>query len=291
MRVRLPAGGEYPVSELVNLEPQRGVIAINHTDGKREVKVEADVANNAVSVTDVNALVADEIIPRVLADYPGVSTVADGQVRNQQKTAASVSIVLPVVLALMFFVVALTFRSVGQSLVLFSLLPFGLIGVIFGHWLMGKPISLFSALGIIALIGIIVNDGLVFISTYNDNIRSGMSMMDALNDAGRSRFRPILLTSVTTFAGLAPLLLEKSRQAQFLIPMAISVAFGLLAATIVLLLLLPSLIVLLNRFRVAVRRMRTGRKPAYHEVEPAYRELDEDGNDPDRPIGISRVEA
>jgi multidrug efflux pump subunit AcrB len=291
MRIRLPTGGEYPVSELVNLEPQRGVIAINHTDGKREVKVEADVANNAVSVTDVNALVTDEIIPRVLADYPGVSTVADGQVRNQQKTAASVQIVLPVVLALMFFVVALTFRSVGQSLVLFALLPFGLIGVIWGHWLMGKPISLFSALGIIALIGIIVNDGLVFISTYNDNIRSGMSMMDALNDAGRSRFRPILLTSVTTFAGLAPLLLEKSRQAQFLIPMAISVAFGLLAATVVLLLLLPSLIVLLNRWRVAMQRMRTGSKPDYHEVEPAYRELDEDGNDPDRPIGITRVEA
>ncbi len=123
MRIRLPGGGEYPISEIVNLEPQRGVIAINHTDGKREVKVEADVANNAVSVTDVNALVSEEIIPRVLADFPGVSTVSDGQVRNQEKTAASVSIVLPVVLALMFFVVALTFRSIGQASVLFFLLP------------------------------------------------------------------------------------------------------------------------------------------------------------------------
>ncbi|MCP9237379.1 efflux RND transporter permease subunit [Lewinella sp. JB7] len=290
MRVRLPNGGEYPVSEIVNLEPQRGVIAINHTNGQREVKVEADVANNGVSVTDMNALVSDEIIPRVLADYPGVSTVSDGQVRNQEKTAASLAIVLPVVLALMFFVVALTFRSIGQAAVLFSLLPFGLIGVILGHWLMGKPISMFSGLGIIALVGIIVNDGLVFISTYNDNLRSGMSMMDALNDAGRSRFRPILLTSLTTFAGLAPLLLEKSRQAQFLIPMAVSVAFGLLAATVVLLLLLPSLIVLLNRGRVSVARMRSGRKPDYHEVEPAYKELGDDGYDPDKPIGITRVE-
>ena len=291
MRIRLPGGGEYPVSEIVNLEPQRGVIAINHTDGKREVKVEADVANNAVSVTDVNTLVQDEIIPRVLAEYPGVSTVSDGQVRNQEKTIASVSIVLPVVLALMFFVVALTFRSVGQASVLFFLLPFGIVGVVFGHWLMGKPISLFSFLGVIALVGIIVNDGLVFIATYNDNIRGGMSMMDALNDAGHSRFRPILLTSVTTFAGLAPLLLEKSRQAQFLIPMAISVAFGLLAATLVLLLLLPSLIVLLNRGRVAWVRMTKGERPDYHEVEPAYRELDEDGRDPDKPMGISKVEA
>ncbi|MBB4078761.1 multidrug efflux pump subunit AcrB [Lewinella aquimaris] len=290
MRVRLPDGSQYPISEIVNLEPQRGVISINHTNGQREVKVEADVATNNVSVTDLNALVTDEIIPRVLAKYPGVSTVADGQVRDQMKTFSSLKIVLPVVLGLMFFVVALTFRSMGQAAVLFSLLPFGLIGVIFGHWLMGKPISLFSGLGIIALVGIIVNDGLVFISTYNDNLRSGMSMMDALNDAGRSRFRPILLTSLTTFAGLAPLLLEKSRQAQFLIPMAVSVAFGLLAATVVLLLLLPSLIVLLNRGRVSVTRIKTGKKPDYHEVEPAYKELGEGGYDAEKPIGITRVE-
>ncbi|WP_116109300.1 efflux RND transporter permease subunit [Lewinella sp. IMCC34191] len=290
MRVRLPDGGEYPVSEIVNLEPQRGVIAINHTNGQREIKVEADIATNAVSVTDINATVSDEIIPAVLANYPGVTTVPDGQVRDQMKTSASLKIVLPVVFGLMFFVIALTFRSAGQAAILFSLLPFGLIGVILGHWLMGKPISLFSGLGMIALVGVIVNDGLVFIATYNDNIRGGMNMMDALNDAGKSRFRPILLTTLTTFAGLAPLLLETSRQAQFLIPMAISVAFGLLASTIVLLLLLPALIVLLNRSRVGVKRITTGKKLDYHEVEPAYRELGEDGIDHDKPIGITKVD-
>ena len=275
MRVRFAGGAAYPLSEIVELEPQRGVIGINHVDGKREVKVEADVANNAVSVTDVNTQVREDILPRVLADYPGVSTVTDGQVRNQEKTAASAGLVMPVVLALMFFVIALTFRSIGQTVVLFLLIPFGLIGVIWGHWLMGKPISLFSALGIIALIGIIVNDGLVFVATYNDNLRGGMRMMPALREAGRSRFRPILLTSVTTFAGLAPLLLEKSRQAQFLIPMAISVAFGLLAVTVILLVLLPALLVLLNRFRVVSRTVWNVDKPDYREVEPAYREAEE----------------
>ena len=289
MRVRLANGSEYPVSEIVNLEPQRGVIAINHINGQREIKVEADIATNAVSVTDVNSNVTDNIIPAVLANYPGVSTVPDGQVRDQQKTARSLAIVLPVVLALMFFVVALTFRSIGQAAILFFLLPFGLIGVIFGHWLMGKPISLFSGLGMIALVGIIVNDGLVFIATYNDNIRGGMSMMDALHDAGHSRFRPILLTSVTTFAGLAPLLLEKSRQAQFLIPMAVSVAFGLLASTIVLLLLLPSLIVLLNRGRVAVHRLRYKGHIEYHTVEPAYKELQEDDVEEKQPADMTEV--
>lgn len=284
MRIRLPGGKEYPLSEIVDLEPQRGVIAINHVDGKREVKIEADISNNSISVSDVNARVQDVILPAVLNKYTGVSTVADGQVRNQEKTAASAAIVVPVVLALMFFVIALTFRSIMQAAVLFLLIPFGMIGVIWGHWLMDKPISLFSILGVIALVGIVVNDGLVFITSYNDNIRSGMSMMEALKDTGRSRFRPILLTSVTTFAGLAPLLLNKSRQAQFLIPMAISVAFGLLAITVILLILLPALLVLLNRFRYNWARALHGTKPDYREVEPAYKQLHADDYDDEEKI-------
>ena len=138
---------------------------------------------------------------------------------------------------------------------------------------MGAPISLFSFLGIIALVGILVNDALVFISTYNDLLRNGRPQMEALYEAGISRFRPILLTSLTTFAGLAPLMLEKSLQAQFLIPMAISVSFGLLAATVVILLMLPILLIVLNRFRVYRDYAWNGKKPEYREVEPAYREV------------------
>ncbi|WP_273444040.1 efflux RND transporter permease subunit [Neolewinella agarilytica] len=279
MRIRLAGGAEYPLSEIASFTPQRGVIGINHVDGRREVKVEADISNNSVSVTDVNARVQDDILPTVLDRYPGVSTVDDGQVRNQKKTGASLALVMPVVFGLMFFVIALTFRSISQALMLFLLIPFGFIGVIWGHWLMDKPMSLFSGLGIIALIGIIVNDGLVFIATYNDNLRDGMPMMDALADAGRSRFRPILLTSVTTFAGLAPLLLNKSRQAQFLIPMAISVAFGLLAITFILLILLPALLVLLNRFRYNFARAKDPDADlSYRDVEPAYKQLHFDIN-------------
>lgn len=273
MRVRLAGGAEYPLSEIATLAPQRGVIGINHVDGKREVKVEADISNPAVSVTDVNTQVQEEILPAVLDNYPGVGTVDGGQVRNQNKTGASLALVMPIVFGLMFFVIALTFRSSMQAVVLFLLIPFGLVGVIGGHWLMGKPMSLFSGLGIIALIGIIVNDGLVFVAKYNDNIRDGMTMMDALADAGRSRFRPILLTSVTTFAGLAPLLLNRSRQAQFLIPMAISVAFGLLAITFILLILLPAMLVLLNRLRYYWHLAKhPGAEINYEEVEPAYKQ-------------------
>lgn len=274
MRIRLPGGEEYPLSEIADLKLQRGVIGINHIDGRREIQVEADIANDDVSVSDVTASIKEDIVPRVLAGYPTVSPLFEGQNREQAKSIASIQYVGTIVLALMFFVIALTFRSIGQAVVLFLIMPFGLIGVAFGHWLMGAPISLFSFLGMIALVGIIVNDGLVFIATYNNYLRDGKDQMDALYRAGLSRFRPIVLTSFTTFAGLAPLLLEKSLQAQFLIPMAISVSFGLLAATVVLLVLLPSLLVMLNRFRIYTTLLWNGHKPAYREVEPAFKELD-----------------
>ncbi|MCB0634967.1 MAG: efflux RND transporter permease subunit, partial [Lewinella sp.] len=276
MRVRFPDGTDYPLGELADLSLQRGIIAINHIDGKREIKVEADVANNDVSVSDVTDAIKAHIVPEILADYPSVTALYEGQNREQAKSAESMQKVLPVVLSLMFFVIAVTFRSIGQTVVLFLLLPFGLVGAGWGHYIMGAPISFFSLLGIIALIGIIVNDGLVFIATYNDNLREGDDQMEALYKAGISRFRPIVLTSVTTFAGLAPLLFEKSLQAQFLIPMAISVSFGLLASTVVLLILLPSLLVMLNRFRVNMQWLWNARKPAYKEVEPAYKELVDD---------------
>lgn len=272
MRVRFPDGRAFPLSEIATLDIQRGVIGINHIDGKREIKIEADIANDDVSVSDLTTSLQTVIIPEVLKKYSTVSAQYEGQNREQAKSSASIQLVGGICFALMFFVIALTFRSVGQTVMVFLLIPFAFIGVGWGHWLMGAPISLFSFLGIIALVGILVNDSLVFVSTYNDELRSGKSQMDALYTAGVSRFRPILLTTVTTFAGLAPLLLEKSLQAQFLIPMAISVSFGLLAATITILLMLPILLIVLNRFRVYRDYLWNAKKPEYREVEPAYKE-------------------
>ncbi|MCO6493136.1 MAG: efflux RND transporter permease subunit [Phaeodactylibacter sp.] len=271
MRVRFADGREFPLSEIATLDIGRGVININHIDGKREIKIEADVANDDVSVSDLTGSLQEEIIPAILSDYPGVSALFEGQNREQQKSAKSIQLVGTVVLALMFFVIALTFRSVGQTLTVFLLIPFGIIGVGWGHWLMGLPISLFSFLGIIALIGILVNDALVLVTTYNKLIESGRPQMDAIYEAGLSRFRPIVLTSVTTFAGLAPLLLEKSLQAQFLIPMAIAVSFGLLAITVVILVLLPVFLIVANRFKVYASYAWNGVKPDYEAVESALR--------------------
>ncbi|MBR9922943.1 MAG: efflux RND transporter permease subunit [Bacteroidetes bacterium] len=269
MRVRFLDGREFPLSEIADLNIERGVIAINHLDGLREVRVEADVSSDDVSVSDISATVKSDIVPEILKDYSTVTARYEGQNREQEKSAQSMQKVLPIILGLMFFIIALTFRSFSQTLIIFSLLPFGLVGVGWGHWLMGAPISLFSILGFIALVGVLVNDALVFVTTYNQKLQEGMEQMDALYEAGLSRFRPILLTTVTTVAGLGPLLLEKSFQAQFLIPMAISVAFGLISATVVILVLLPTLLVITNRIKVMAIKLWDKREVTYAQVEPA----------------------
>jgi len=271
MRIRFADGREFPLGEIADLEIERGVISINHIDGKREIKVEADIANDNVSVSDITASLKDEIIPNVLADYPTVTALYEGQNRQQQKSVESIQKVGIVILGLMFFSIALTFRSVSQSLVVFLLIPFSLIGVGWGHYVMGAPISLFSILGVIALIGVLVNDSLVLVTTYNSYLEEGNGQMESVFLAGSSRFRPVILTTFTTFAGLAPLLFEKSLQAQFLIPMAISVSYGLLAVTVVNLLLLPVFLIVTNRFKVYASYLWKGIRPANEEVEAAIR--------------------
>lgn len=267
MRVRFADGREFPLSEIADLTIGRGVIGINHLNGKREVKVEADVANDGVSVSDMTINLKEKIVPEVVSKYPSVTALYEGQNREQEKSQKSMQKVLPIILLLMFFAIALTFRSISQTIAVFLLIPFGMIGVIWGHWLIGLPISLFSFLGVIALVGILVNDALVFVATYNQNLEEGMPQMEALFEAGVSRFRPIVLTSVTTFAGLAPLLFEKSLQAQFLIPMAISVSFGLLVITGIILLILPVFLIIANRFKVYASYAWNGEKPSYEQVE------------------------
>ncbi len=274
MRVRFPNGSEYRLGDIAQLEVERGVIAINHTDGKREVKVVADVSSDEVSTSDINASIANDIVPNILSKYPSVATVTDGQVREQQKAFKNMPTFGPLTLFLMFLAIALTFGSISQTIVVFLLIPFGFIGVAWGHYLLGFQISMFSNLGTLALVGILVNDALVFVSAYNNLLKSGMGQMDALYEAGLSRFRPIVLTSITTVAGLTPLLFETSFQAQFLIPMAISVAFGLLFVTVIILFLLPVLLIVSNRIKYLFSYAWNGEKYSYRSMEPAVKEED-----------------
>ena len=270
MRYKTPAGLSIPLTELVAFSTERGISAINHIDGQREIRVSADVSSDEASVSDINNDINTELLPRVLAKYPSVKVGIEGQAKRTAETTESMRWTLPLVLLCMFFVIILTFSSVSQAMIVYALIPFGFIGIGLGHWIMDKPVSLMSMLGVIALIGILVNDALVFISTFNVKIKNGEPFRQALYDTGVSRFRPITLTTVTTVAGLMPLLLEKSVQAQFLIPMAISVAFGLMVSTFILLVLIPALMVLASDLRVLTMRAWTGESYTRNVVEPSY---------------------
>jgi multidrug efflux pump subunit AcrB len=272
MKIRGADGSAYYLGELVDMDIMRGPLAIKHVDGFREIRVESEVSNNKVSIPEVIGIIRTEILPDILKDHPGVSVSYEGQSRETAKTAASAQRVLPVILLLTFAIIALVFRSFSQTFSVLLLIPFSLVGVIVGHWVHGVQIGVLSALGIIALVGVLVNDSLVFISTYNGKLKEGLRYKEALFETGLQRFRPILLTSLTTVAGLAPIILERSFQAQFLIPMAISLAYGLAFATFLTLILLPSILMIMNDLKYYAYRLWTGEKPNRELLEAAVRE-------------------
>ncbi|MEO0900481.1 MAG: efflux RND transporter permease subunit [Bacteroidota bacterium] len=215
MRILAPSGERIPLKEIASYSISRGDVAINHLDGQREIQISSDLKNpQETSGTDAMAWIRNEVMPDILSKYPSITPSYEGQNREANKLLDSLLFVGLSVLALIYITIAFTFRSFSQPLLLLLLVPFSLTAVAWGHWIHGFPINILSMLGIIALVGIMVNDGLVLIGKFNINLRQGMTFNDAIYEAGRSRFRAIFLTSVTTIAGLAPLLLEKSRQAQ-----------------------------------------------------------------------------
>ncbi|MBK6628851.1 MAG: efflux RND transporter permease subunit [Flavobacteriales bacterium] len=273
MRVRTSDGRQFPLSEVVTYHIERGIRGINHLDGKREVRVEADLASSKQSATDAQTLVASDIMTPLLAKYPGLSYSFEGQGEQSRKVGTSALRVLPITLIIMFAMIVITLRSFWQMITVLLCIPLGFIGIAWGHWIHGVQISLFSFFGMIALIGVMVNDSLVLLSRFNDNMKLRMPFQQALRDAALSRLRPILLTSLTTVAGLLPITLNKSFQAQFLIPMAITVAYGLAIATFVTLIVLPLLISALNDARRVLGWAWNAENPSAESVEPAVKEL------------------
>ena len=269
MRLVSPSGERVPLSEIANYEIARGEISINHLDGKREISVDADLKNSKGSASEIMTEIKAEMLPVIQAQFPNVTAVFEGQSRTAAKTTNSARKVLPIIIFLIYVIIAFTFRSFSQPLLLLLMVPFSLIGVAWGHWLHGFSINMLSFLGIIALIGIVVNDGLVLISKLNGYLKEGMKYDDALYAAGKSRFRAIFLTSITTVAGLSPLMFETSRQAQFLIPMAISIAYGITIATVLTLVMLPLMLSAGNNFKVYWQWLLIGVKPNKEDVERA----------------------
>jgi multidrug efflux pump subunit AcrB len=279
MRIVAPNGTRIPFSEIANYTIVRGDIAINHLDGKREIQVTADLKELKGSAAEILEDIKDNVMPEILAKHSTVTPIYDGQNRERNKTTESVNGVAFIILGLIYIVIAFTFRSYSQPLLLIIMIPFSMIGVVWGHFIHDFAIGILSFLGIIALVGIMVNDGLVLIGKFNTYLKEGMKYDDALIAAGQSRFRAIFLTSLTTVAGLAPLMLEKSRQAQFLIPMAISIAYGIAIATVLTLVMLPLLLSTSNWIKVKIKWLRTGNEITKEEVERAVIDSKYDENE------------
>ena len=267
MRILAPNGKRIPLSEIANYNIERGEVSINHLDGSREIQVNANLLDPTDSASDIVFSVQNTIIPPLKEKYPSLKVSFEGQYREANKTIESSKVVFPLALFLIFCTIGFIFRTYSQPFLLLLLIPFSLTTVAWGHLLHGFPINVISLLGIIALIGILVNDGLVLISKFNSNLRDGMTFDDSIFNAGKERFRAIFLTSITTIAGLAPIILEKSFQAQLLKPMAISIAYGIGYATFLTLILLPILISFTNSLKVNFTWVLKGVKPNKRDVE------------------------
>lgn len=250
VKIKTMGGEMYPLEAIANYEYKRGRVKINHINGAKEIRVDANLYNAEFS-GDVNAEIEREYLGLMRNKFPKVSYKVMGQAEEAADSGKRLGIAFLISIILIVLTIALNFKSFYQARLILMVVPIGIFSAILGHGIIGKPFSIMSVWGVIALIGILVNDAVVMLDKYNRNIAEGMNMNDAVISAGTSRFRAIILTTITTFVGLFPLILEKSFQAQFLIPMAISVAFGVLFGTIILLLYFPSLILYFNDMRRA----------------------------------------
>jgi multidrug efflux pump subunit AcrB len=239
MLITAPNGVEVPLSNVVRLIPDKGPSQIRRIDGYRVLDVTAEVDKESVNMTALRNEITT-YLDDLLHQYPGIRYTMEGEAKEQRKSFSSLQSGLVIVLFGIYCLLALPLRSYLQPLVVMSVIPFGIIGAVIGHWIMGFNLSMGSLAGMLALLGVMVNDSLVLVNYINRQQTKGYSLSDAILEAGVARFRPVILTSLTTFFGLLPLLLEKSISAQFLIPMGISLGFGIIFATLLTLLMVPA---------------------------------------------------
>lgn len=237
-------GIQRPITELADVKVSRGYSEINRVDQKRSITVSADLDTSVANAKDIVADLQASFIPQLLKDFPSLRIRWEGQQEQDTESVGSLKTGLMVAMFATFVLLTMEFNSYGQPLIVMSIIPFGIIGAIWGHAIMGLPLTLFSMLGLVALTGVVVNDSIVLVDFINARTHAGIPVKQAAMEAGQRRFRPVLLTSLTTVAGLLPILTEKSFQAQLVIPMATSLCFGLLFATALVLLLIPTFYVI-----------------------------------------------
>ncbi len=275
IRVRTDDGKEYPLTELADVTVKRGYSEINRVDQLRSIAILADVDEEKANARETVANLQQDFIPQLLLEFPEVSVMWEGQQQQTFESVTSLVRGLAMALIAMFVLLTVEFRSYFQPLMIIAIIPFGIVGAIWGHAAMGLTITLFTIFGIVALTGVVMNDSIVLIDYINHRREAGASLYDALIDAGRRRFRPVLLTSVTTIAGLIPMLTETSFQAQFLIPLAATLVFGLMLATVMVLVLIPTFYLVYGRLALGdFSPMREQPPEPFHVMPPAAVEAD-----------------
>ncbi len=270
MLVRTPSGAEVPLSEVASVTRGRAYTAINRRDGRRTATVSANAVPMRKSQEVIAALEA-EVLPQLAADFPGLSHSFQGRQATMRDSLASLWPNFGLVLLAIFLMLMIPFRSYLQPFVIVATIPFGAVGAVLGHMLMDYSLSLISMMGVIALSGVVVNDGLVMVDYANRKRQEGASAYEAVHAAALRRFRPILLTTLTTFGGLMPMIFETSRQARFMIPMALSLGYGILLVTPIVLILLPCLYLMVEDVRALGFRALGMPSPAPPHMQSTHR--------------------
>ncbi|OQX81439.1 MAG: acriflavin resistance protein [Bacteroidetes bacterium 4484_249] len=245
MRIKTPAG-EYPLSELATYTIDRGPVSIKHYNGAREIRIDANVVSYDTPVVPIQEKVENEIVPALLKKYPGLDVAYLGQKKDSDETMAQIKKFFLPAFLLMFLIIIIHFKSMAQGLIIISMIPLAWLGAVWGHGIEGVPVSLLSVWGMLALSGVIINDAVVFLSKYNSLLIEGKKVKDAVYETGLARFRAIVLTTITTSVGLYPIIFERSFQAQFLVPMAVALAYGVFVGTGFILIFFPVIILALN---------------------------------------------
>ena len=254
LSVRTPTGESIPLASVADFSVGRGYAQIRRVDRQRTLNVRADVDKQSANIEGIKSDLGDLAIT-LERQYPDISISLEGEAREQRESFASLKVGLIFVLLVIYTLLAIPFKSYVQPLMVMVVIPFGVVGGVLGHIIMGMSLSIMSYMGMLALCGVVVNDSLVLVDWVNRQRQQGVKLFDAVRQAGVARFRAVILTSLTTFFGLLPLIFESSTQAQFLIPMAVSLGYGILFATAVTLVLIPVNYLVLEDMRALVRRM------------------------------------
>jgi len=262
------------LQEICDFEIGRAPENLRRKDGQRIIRLDAE-CEDPDKVGDINGVIADSLFPILKQTFSDVTFKRLGQAERSEKTSSSMKAVGGIGIAIMFVILTLHFNSLSSAFLIMLFIPAGIAGAILGHGLVGIPVSILSVFGMIGLTGVLINDAIVFLDRYNDLLKDGESIKTAAINAATSRFRPIILTSLTTVAGLLPIISEKSMQAQFLIPMAVSIAFGVLFGTLFILFFYPSAILFWNGVKRNYRFLIHGERDVNPKlVEPAIKLID-----------------